>query len=60
MNPSDSGALVEPISERAEKISCSEGIEHIVSFSSVVIQLSKRERRSASNVGTEEVKTLLK
>ena len=51
---------MEPILERAKKISCFKGIVHIESFSSIVIQLSKRERRSASIVGTEEVKTLLK
>jgi hypothetical protein len=51
---------VDPISERAEKISYSEGNEQRESLSPVVIQLSKRERRSSSIIGTEEVNTVLK
>jgi hypothetical protein len=60
VNPSGPGALVDSISERAKKISCSEGIVHIESFSSEVMQLSKKEMRFTSIVGLEEVKTFLK
>jgi hypothetical protein len=48
---------VDPISERVDIISCSEGIEHKEIFSSIEMQLSKRDRRSSSEEGPEEVKT---
>jgi hypothetical protein len=60
MNPSGPGALVDPTSKRAEKISCFEGIAQIESLSFESMQLSKRERRSSSILGIEEVKTFLK
>jgi hypothetical protein len=51
---------VDPMSKRAEKISCSEGSEQRESFSPGVIQLSRRDKRSSSIIGTEEVNTVLK
>jgi hypothetical protein len=60
MNPFEPRALVDPISDKAKKISCSEGIVQKESFSSIDIQLSKREKSSSSNIGIEELKTFLK
>jgi hypothetical protein len=60
VNPFGLGAFVEPTSDKAEKIYCSEGMTQIESFSSVKMQLSKRDRRSSSKIGVKEVKTFLK
>jgi hypothetical protein len=49
---------VEPISNKAKKISCSNGIEQMESFSSEEKQESNRDKRPSSSIGTEEVKTL--
>jgi hypothetical protein len=42
---------VDPISERVDRISCSEGIKHKEVFSSIEMQLSKRDRRASSEEG---------
>jgi hypothetical protein len=60
VKPSGPRALVEPISKKAVKISCSVGISQIETFSLGEIQLSKRDKRSSSKLGPEELKAVLK
>lgn len=54
MKPSGPGALVDPMLERVDKISWSDGIAQIAKFSSDEIELSNKFKRSLSITGKEE------